>query len=311
MGVRTKKVLDKVLAQLGEKGRTAEDSTLVATEALAQLNLAVSDDKTEYLLYLSQAAIQQFSDACDEHWTALSEAAAKRGDGKKKGKSTLGKDVVSDLKVLLDGRRAADLAMFGRMLADIPSVNIDAACQMAHAISVNEAAMEMDFYTAVDDLAPAEETGAGMMGVVEFNSSCFYRYATIDWRQLVANLGGDVELARAALGAFTQGFTMAIPSGKQNSMAAHNPPSYIRVHVRDSGAPWNLANAFLSPVRPGQRDDAGLDARAEQRLEEYFERLVSVYGDDGFRGDPLVVSLRTTSGMSLADLTSTLVGMVG
>ena len=80
----------------------------------------------------------------------------------------------------LNGGKAADLALFGRMLADLPGKNVDAACQVAHAISTHKVGVEFDFYTAVDDLQPEAETGAGMMGTVEFNSACFYRYANID-----------------------------------------------------------------------------------------------------------------------------------
>ncbi len=309
-GVRTKKVLERAQGLLVEQGKDAEEAAKVVEEALAQLNLAVTEGKTEYLLYLAKEAVARFAEGCATHWEVLMEAASTREKGKKKGKASLDKAVMKDLEVLLDGRKAADLAMFGRMLADIPNVNIDAACQVAHAISANEVAMEMDFYTAVDDLNPAEETGAGMMGVVEFNSSCFYRYATVHWEQLLANLGNDVPLAQAALASFVQAFVKAIPTGKQNSMAAHNPPSYIRVHVRQSGEPWNLANAFLSPVRPGRHDEVGMDAKAEQRLEEYFARLTSVYGDEGFLGQPLVVSLRSADGMSFADLMSQLMERV-
>jgi CRISPR system Cascade subunit CasC len=309
-GIRTKRILSAASEYLEKMGKTAEEAGKVLEEGLAQLNIMVaSDGKTQYLLYLSKGAVEEFANTCLEHWDVLVEASAKREKGKKKVKSTLDKKVLEDLRRLLDGKRAADIAMFGRMLADIPDVNVDAACQVAHAISANEVAMEMDFFTAVDDLNPAEETGAGMMGVVEFNSSCFYRYATVDWEQLLVNLGNDIELAANALAAFTEAFVKAIPSGKQNSMAAHNPPSYIRVHIRDSGEPWNLANAFLSPVRAGRGDANGMDALAEQRLEDYFQKLVSVYGQDGFRKSPMVAAIRLKNRVSLADLLAELRGL--
>nr|WP_240030536.1 type I-E CRISPR-associated protein Cas7/Cse4/CasC [Thermus scotoductus] len=73
-----------------------------------------------------------------------------------------------------------DLALFGRMLADRPELGVDAAAQVAHALSTHKVDREFDFYTAVDDLNPKEETGAGMMGDVEFYSATLYRYALVD-----------------------------------------------------------------------------------------------------------------------------------
>jgi len=90
-------------------------------------------------------------------------------------------------------RISADIALFGRMLAEQPGRNTDGACQVSHPISTHKVDMEMDFYTAVDDLNPEEETGAGMMGVVGFNSACYYRYALVDRDQLARNLARKTE----------------------------------------------------------------------------------------------------------------------
>src|SRR5690606_30773078 len=157
----------------------------------------------------------------------------------------------------LDGGRAVDLALFGRMLADLPDRNVDAACQVAHAISTHRVSAEFDYYTAVDDLKPDDTSGADMIGTVEFNSACYYRYANIDLRQLVKNLKGeaeevDAELAEAAVRAFLIASRDAIPTGKQNSFAARNAPSFFLAVVRDRGA-WSLANAFVAPVN-GQQE---------------------------------------------------------
>src|SRR5262245_22586290 len=147
------------------------------------------------------------------------------------------------------------------MLADLPEQNVDAACQVAHAISTNKIhSMEMDYYTAVDDLKPDDSSGADMIGTVEFNSACFYRYATLDVAELVGGyrdekktrpfgLQGDTGLAKKTAEAFLKGFIHAIPTGKQNSFAAHNPPSLVFAVVRD-GPPVSLANAFVKPVTP-------------------------------------------------------------
>jgi len=164
------------------------------------------------------------------------------------------------------------------MLANDPKLNLDAALQVAHAISTHRVNMDIDFFTAVDDLQPREETGAGMMGVVAFNSACFYRYARLDWDQLVANLDGDVALARKTVEGFLRASLRAVPTGKQNSFAAQNPPSLALAVVRSDGMAWSLTNAFEAPVRPDR--DGGYIAPSVQALDVYWGRLTQVYGGD-------------------------------
>ena len=101
----------------------------------------------------------------------------------------------------------------------------------------------------MDDLKPEDTAGADMMGTVEFNSACYYRYAVVDWAKLVENLQGDEDLAVKGLRTFLQGFVMAEPTGKQNSFAAHNPPEFVAVTVCHDAAPRNLANAFETAIR--------------------------------------------------------------
>ncbi len=180
-------------------------------------------------------------------------------DGKK-GLSALG----VTLAKVMDGGKAVDVALFGRMLADMPEKNQNAACQVAHAISTHAVDREFDFYTAVDDLKPEDTSGADMMGTVEFNSACFYRYAVVDWQKLVEDLQNDRELASRGLRAFLEGFVVAEPTGMQNSFAAHNPPEFIAVSVRRNTSPRNLANAFEAAVRVGK--EASLTKESATRL---------------------------------------------
>ena len=145
----------------------------------------------------------------------------------------------------------------------------------------------MDFYTAVDDLNPESETGAGMMGVTGFNSACFYRYALVHRPELVKNLGGDEALANDVTKAFLLASVYAIPTGKQNSMAARNLPSFGMFVVRKRGAPCSLANAFAEPVRPLPGRDEDLIGRSIEALSGYWGRLLRVYGSDGILATPL------------------------
>jgi CRISPR system Cascade subunit CasC len=178
---------------------------------------------------------------------------------------------------------AADIALFGRMIADDKNMNVDAACQVAHALSTNKVEMEMDYFTAVDDLLPDEESGSDMIGVVEFNSSCFYRYSNINLTKLRNNLGFNDDLLTAAVLGYVEASVKAVPTGKQNSMAAQNPAGYVRAILRNDGFPWSLANAFQKPVRATAEES--LEERSIAVLEDYFERLKSVYGDRGITCD--------------------------
>jgi CRISPR system Cascade subunit CasC len=117
-----------------------------------------------------------------------------------------------------------------------------------------------------------------MMGFTSFDSACFYRYARIDWGQLVKNLNGDADLARLTVEAFLRASVAAVPSGKQNSFAANNPPNFLLAVVRQDGMGWSLANAFENPVRP--HSDGGLVTPSVAALDAYWGRLCQVYGTD-------------------------------
>ncbi len=279
LGARTKRLIEKAVPYLVDKGREEDAAAQVVQAALESIGLGVKEGKTEYLLFLAESSIESFANACNEAWDDLEKVSI----GKKKAKGAIPKDLEKNLHVLLDGTRAVDIALFGRMLADRPQDNIDAACQVAHAISTNQVQMEMDFYTAVDDLNPNEDTGAGMMGVVEFNSSCFYRYQVLHVEHLSQNLGGDGELSRAGIRAWLEASIKAIPTGKQNSMAAHNPPTYILAVVKDTNDPWNLANAFARPIRPKRNGGDDVSELSAKALMEHLDNLERMYGSDSIR----------------------------
>lgn len=276
LGVRTKRLAEAVTARLVAQGRAGDESRRVAEAAIAGAGLGLDDGQTQYLIFLGDDELDAIAAACQEHWDVLAAATAGAKVTKKEAKAAVSKGLSAALSQALAGERAVDVALFGRMLADLPDRNRDAACQMAHALSTNAVSVEFDFFTAVDDLNPSAETGAGMLGTVEFNSSCYYRYANIDLRQLLQNLGGDTELARAAVRSFLQAAVRAVPTGKQNSFAAQNPPSLVMGVVRHDGA-WSLANAFVKPVRPRGEDD--LVAASVAALAGYWGRLTAMYDD--------------------------------
>lgn len=271
---RSKRFVDEVAKRLNAAGCDPEAAPAVAEAGLALLDIKLAkDQKTEYLLFLGEREIAAIAEFCNQQWDSLAATTEKKG--KKDAKDDTTKKLAAELARSLDGGKAADLALFGRMLADLPERNIDAASQVAHAISTHQVSSEFDYYTAVDDLKPEDTAGADMIGTVEFNSACFYRYANIDVDQLTKNLGGDQELVDATLRAFLLASRDAIPTGKQNSFAARNAPAFFCTVVRERGA-WSLANAFVDPVRPGR--DGGLIGASIAALDSHWGELASMYG---------------------------------
>ncbi|MEZ4714430.1 MAG: type I-E CRISPR-associated protein Cas7/Cse4/CasC [Caldilineaceae bacterium] len=172
-----------------------------------------------------------------------------------------------------DMPRSVDVAMFGRMTTSTAFENVQASVQVAHSLTTSAIETEFDYFTAVDDISG--ETGAGMIGDVEFNSATHYKYLNVHWEQLLENLGGDVTVATQAIGALLDAFAVAQPTGKQNSFAAHNLPDIILVEVSVKNLPISYANAFLRPVRPTFQQSL-MDASVEH-LDDYMQRLRKAY----------------------------------
>lgn len=177
--------------------------------------------------------------------------------------------------------RSVDVAMFGRMTTSAAFENVQAAVQVAHALSTHALAQEFDYYTAVDDLSG--EAGAGMIGDIEFNSCTYYKYLNIHWEGLLGNLGDDAAVSRRAVLALLEAAAKAQPSGKQNTFAAQNLPDFIMVEVRDENLPVSYANAFIKPVRPGPNGDPTLMERSISALNDYASCLRTKYGLDSDR----------------------------
>jgi len=301
IGQRTKRLLKCMVDRLTAQGHDAATAEKVGEVVIKGAGLAFDEktkkdtdpvelSQTQYLLYLSNSEIAALSEFAHEHWETLSTLEAEdpaadkdKKQRKKAGKKALPKELKKPITDIFKDppRLAADIALFGRMVADDKNMNIDAACQMAHALSTNEIAMEMDFFTAVDDLLPDEQSGSGMLGIIEFNSACYYRYAQINLDILKANLAQQGKaVAIAAVKGFIKAAILATPTGMQNSQTAQNPPSYIRVLVRSSGAPWALTNAFIKPIRADHQHD--LISQSVDACTTYFQKLQDFYGTEGF-----------------------------
>lgn len=217
----------------------------------------------------------EFGETLDATPSSLKPAGGAAG---KAGKGVLPPELVKRIKATMTTPgHALDVGLFGRMLAEFPEANVDAACQVAHAIGTHRLSSEFDYFTAVDDLKPDDTEGADMIGTVQFNASCLYRYAVLDTGQLAANLGAgaDADHLAAAVGAFARAFVTAVPTGKQNTFAARNLPTAVLAVSRSSG-PMNLVNAFVEPVDP--RVEGGLAGASVGRMLSEFTSLETMYG---------------------------------
>lgn len=202
-------------------------------------------------------------------------------------------------KQLVSSKNSVDISLFGRMVADAADLGVDAAAQVAHALSVHAVDNEFDYFTAVDDCKREDESGAAMIGTVEFNSSTLYRYATVNVGALRENLGvgidsgADLATVRAVQ-AFVRAFVTSMPTGKQNTFANRTLPEAVLVQVRTT-QPINLVCAFESAV-------TGSGSRG--RLEEASRRLVRHARDiEQAYGDPPLASLVVAVGEATAALT--------
>jgi|UniRef100_A0A7C3HUE8 CRISPR system Cascade subunit CasC len=273
---RTKRLVKEIHDRLVAEGKDSDQAERAAIAAItsmgSQKQFKVTKNKwgeqiTDYLVFLGQQEIACLTQIILDEWETFT---AKR--------VSVSRELKDKLEKCLDGGRAVDVALFGRMLANLPEKNQDAACQVAHALSTHAVEREFDFYTAVDDLKPDDNAGADMIGTVEFNSACFYRYVALDLEKLRANLQ-DTELMLRGLEAFLRAMVKAKPSGKQNSFAAHNDPEYVLFTVRQEADPRNLANAFEKPVRPSR--EKSLTEASVERLEARWQKLSAAYGQDG------------------------------
>ncbi|AFM27184.1 type I-E CRISPR-associated protein Cas7/Cse4/CasC [Desulfomonile tiedjei] len=178
-----------------------------------------------------------------------------------------------DLNLLRKEHTAVDVALFGRMLAANPAFNTEAAAQVAHAITVHAAAVEDDFFTAVDDLNMGDEDrGSAHMGETEFGAGVFYVYMCVDCESLVKNLSGHSDLAGNGIAGLVEAGAKVSPTGKQNSFASRAYASYILAE-RGIQQPRSLAVSFLKPVT----GDDFLE-KAIQRLEQTRNRIDTAYG---------------------------------
>lgn len=256
LGTRTRDIGEYVSKRLIDNGVPEKKAREWSVE-IAKAFGSVEKDKvtTQQLVFISP-----------EEWSAVNDLAdllVKEGRGPEK----------EEIKLLRKNATAADIALFGRMLADAPGFNVEAACQVAHAISVHGVAVEDDYFTAVDDLnADHEDRGAAHIGETSFAAALFYGYVCIDRQSLIENLDGNVDLANKAISALIEAIARVSPKGKQSSFGSFAYASYMLVE-RGNQQPRSLSAAFLAPVK-----ETDYLSSSVERLEQQYASFDKVYG---------------------------------
>lgn len=266
IGTRTKDMGKRVHDVLIAVGVSDKNAREWARQIVGKFGKLKSDKKTEKDEDLQIEQLAHFSPEEVEAVEQLAQTCATRNAG----------PTEEELKLLRTPRKAADIAMFGRMLADSPAFNMEAAIQVAHAITVHKSAVEDDYFSAVDDLNNGlTDKGAAHIGERSYGAGLFYLYICIDRALLVDNLGGDKALADKALQAFIHAVTKVSPTGMQNSHASRAYASYVLAEKGDQ-QPRSLAQAFLKPVKPFEGED--MLEKAVKAIETRRVNFDKVYG---------------------------------
>ena len=265
LGTRTKRMGKEVFDALMAGGVAEKPAREWAKDIAKQFGKPKSDKKTENDVDLEIEQLAHFSPEEHDAIKALVAALIARKD----------KPTDDELKLLSHPRRAVDIAMFGRMLADAAEFNVEAAVQVSHAITVHRAAVEDDYFSAVDDLNKREETGASHIGERGYGAGLFYLYLAIDRELLKKNLGNDEGLTARALAALVDAVTKVSPTGMQNSFASRAYAGYVLAE-KGNQQPRSLAQAFLKPIKPF--GDESLFDKSVEALETRYKNFDAVYG---------------------------------
>jgi len=270
-GERTKLIIQPFAEALKEHGvvdeKTASEHAKRISDLLAKLDGKAKDDnaRVSTLTFLAPSEI----DAIAQQVAELLKTDPKSKEYEKN------LDKFCKKAGLLDG---ADIALFGRMVASLPSLTLEGAAMFGHALSTHKSDNDLDFYSAVDDRKPKEDdAGAGMIGTLEFSSAVYYRYAALNLDLLAdeAHLAKlSPEERRQVVDIFIRAALMAVPGARKNSMNANTLPGYVLGTYKDKGQPVQLVNAFESPVRL----KAGLLDASVEALKAEHAKLKETWG---------------------------------
>lgn len=266
IGTRTK-LIGKEAFEAFKKAGVAEKPAREWARAIAgQFGKLKSDKKTENDQDLEIEQLAHISPEERDAVDALVAVCAQRNTA----------PTADELALLCKPKSAVDIAMFGRMLANTPEFNVEAAVQVAHAFTVHKAAVEDDYFSAVDDLNDGlKDSGAAHIGERGYGAGLFYLYVCIDRELLKANLGGDESLANEGLAALLHALTKVSPTGMQASFASRAHAGYVLAE-KGNQQPRSLAQAYLKPIKPFA--DQSMFEEAVRALNKRRDNFDKVYG---------------------------------
>jgi CRISPR system Cascade subunit CasC len=266
IGTRTKRLGAEVYKDLlkgGLKEKIAEQSAKAIAEVFGKLKSGKKDAEKDQLQHLEVETLVHVGPSERKAIDGLAQKCIREARAPKE----------EELDLLRQDVVAADIALFGRMLASKPTYNIDASAQIAHAITVHKAAAENDYFTAVDDLNSGDDDrGSAHIGDSEFSAGLFYLYGCINVDLLVDNLRGDRALAQRTLEALLEAASTVSPTGKQNSFGSRAYASYCLLE-RGFRQPRTLSHAFLKPIAGGNMLPDAISS-----LEKWRDKMDAVYG---------------------------------
>lgn len=277
LGIRTRKLPDLVGEKLLEMGVDAKYVELVVPKISGFGTKEGTENKkgsnTAQVIFFGPQDIRAAADAV--------KGILDQCKTEKEVKALKGKDLQAAVEGAKDRAVTLDIALFGRMVTSDAFRDVEASMQVAHALSTNKVAVESDYFTAMDDLLrgeTADESGAAMIGDIDYNSSCYYIYASLDTDVLKENLKDAEhadEIIAKAIPALLRTMAFTNPSGKQNSFAGHVLPGAVLVECKNTKIPTSMVNAFVEPVRGGGRDLLG---NSIEKLAQEVDCVARNYG---------------------------------
>ena len=303
---RTRKFTELVMADLVKHDIAESEAKNLAIRAMSALGMSHQKKDVnksnvnekmlnEYMILFSQHELDTFVEAILTHKNTIGQLefpepekigsetngetqrpATKKpkNEQKKDAAKIFPKEVQIALKAPFIFKRAIELGLYGRELADFPDGVVDGQVQVAHAMSVHETLREDDFFVSIDDHANENEANAGMLGEVGITAPTLYRTAAVNVSQLAREIG-DMEAAKLGARAFLEAFTLALPKGGQNSYLAYTTPQFVLFRQVLKGTALTLAPAFEMPVQPQYK--RSLADVAIERLDQYINRTEQVY----------------------------------
>ena len=188
--------------------------------------------------------------------------------------------IKGSIKTLLDNgtRDLCDIAIFGRMMASNNDVNVEAAGMFSHAISTHKVENDIDFFAAVDDNMPHDQSGSGHIGTLEFNSATYYRYIALNLDLLKANTKNCLsdDEYKKVIELFVRACIEAVPNARKNSMNAYTLPDYVLGVVKENGQPLQLVNAFENPIK--RDNESGIKEKSQKKLKEHLNLIKETWG---------------------------------